>query len=138
MLMLLLLLLLLIIIKEADIDVLTNVLCSSSYCIFFIYIYGDKHLFPCKCPSKRCGFFFQEIRHNMTVNLTTLRVWCYACTKEVFLERKLGPHTQLPSAAKLISPVQTPSPVRTLMQLSVDAKQSLKVWLCLDKIFLHI
>uniref|UniRef100_A0A673J498 Ubiquitin carboxyl-terminal hydrolase n=1 Tax=Sinocyclocheilus rhinocerous TaxID=307959 RepID=A0A673J498_9TELE len=73
-----------------------------------------EHLFPCKCPSKRCGFFFQETRHNLTVNLTTLRVWCYACTKEVFLERKLGPHAQLPSAAKPISPVQTPSPVRTL------------------------
>uniref|UniRef100_A0A7N8YCI0 Ubiquitin carboxyl-terminal hydrolase n=1 Tax=Mastacembelus armatus TaxID=205130 RepID=A0A7N8YCI0_9TELE len=33
----------------------------------------------------------QETRHNLTVNLTTLRVWCYACGKEVFLERKLGP-----------------------------------------------
>ncbi|KAI2667324.1 Ubiquitin carboxyl-terminal hydrolase 33 [Labeo rohita] len=52
----------------------------------------------------------QETRHNLTVNLTTLRVWCYACTKEVFLERKLGPHAQLPSAVKPISPVQTPSP----------------------------
>uniref|UniRef100_A0A8C2PXQ8 Ubiquitin carboxyl-terminal hydrolase n=1 Tax=Cyprinus carpio TaxID=7962 RepID=A0A8C2PXQ8_CYPCA len=52
----------------------------------------------------------QETRHNLTVNLTTLRVWCYACTKEVFLERKLGPHAHLPSAAMPISPVQTPSP----------------------------
>ncbi|MGH0148573.1 UNVERIFIED_CONTAM: hypothetical protein FKN15_026501 [Acipenser sinensis] len=33
----------------------------------------------------------QDTRHNLTVNLTTLRVWCYACGKEVFLERKLGP-----------------------------------------------
>uniref|UniRef100_A0AAZ3RIB6 Ubiquitin carboxyl-terminal hydrolase 33 n=1 Tax=Oncorhynchus tshawytscha TaxID=74940 RepID=A0AAZ3RIB6_ONCTS len=33
-----------------------------------------------------------ETGHNLTVNLTTLRVWCYACGKEVFLERKLGPH----------------------------------------------
>uniref|UniRef100_A0A671QLS0 Ubiquitin carboxyl-terminal hydrolase n=1 Tax=Sinocyclocheilus anshuiensis TaxID=1608454 RepID=A0A671QLS0_9TELE len=57
----------------------------------------------------------QETRHNLTVNLTTLRVWCYACSKEVFLERKLGPHTQLPSTAKPISPVQTPSPVTTLI-----------------------
>uniref|UniRef100_A0A3B3SA57 Ubiquitin carboxyl-terminal hydrolase 33 n=1 Tax=Paramormyrops kingsleyae TaxID=1676925 RepID=A0A3B3SA57_9TELE len=32
----------------------------------------------------------QETHHNLTVNLTTLRVWCYACRKEVFLERKLG------------------------------------------------
>uniref|UniRef100_A0A8C1FA87 Ubiquitin carboxyl-terminal hydrolase n=1 Tax=Cyprinus carpio carpio TaxID=630221 RepID=A0A8C1FA87_CYPCA len=57
----------------------------------------------------------QEARHNLTVNLTTLRVWCYACSKEVFLERKLGPHVKMPSAGKLISPVQTPSPVRTLL-----------------------
>uniref|UniRef100_A0A668ADB9 Ubiquitin carboxyl-terminal hydrolase n=1 Tax=Myripristis murdjan TaxID=586833 RepID=A0A668ADB9_9TELE len=34
-------------------------------------------------------------RHNLTVNLTTLRVWCYACGKEVFLERKLGPRSPL-------------------------------------------
>ncbi|KAJ8011043.1 hypothetical protein DPEC_G00054090 [Dallia pectoralis] len=33
----------------------------------------------------------QETRHNLTVNLTTLRVWCYACGKEVFLDRNLGP-----------------------------------------------
>uniref|UniRef100_A0A4W4FQC3 Ubiquitin carboxyl-terminal hydrolase n=1 Tax=Electrophorus electricus TaxID=8005 RepID=A0A4W4FQC3_ELEEL len=36
----------------------------------------------------------EEMRHNLTVNLTTLRVWCYACAKEVFLERKLGPNTK--------------------------------------------
>ncbi|XP_058890948.1 ubiquitin carboxyl-terminal hydrolase 33-like isoform X5 [Acipenser ruthenus] len=35
----------------------------------------------------------QDTRHNLTVNLTTLRVWCYACGKEVFLERKLGPRS---------------------------------------------
>uniref|UniRef100_A0A8C2PXR6 Ubiquitin carboxyl-terminal hydrolase n=1 Tax=Cyprinus carpio TaxID=7962 RepID=A0A8C2PXR6_CYPCA len=94
-----------------DIDMLTDVLCSFGGHFFFFCILNfklaDKPLFPCKCQSKLCGFFFQETRHNLTVNLTTLRVWCYACTKEVFLERKL---------------VQTPSPVRTLMQLSVNAK----------------
>uniref|UniRef100_A0A8B9H9S1 Ubiquitin carboxyl-terminal hydrolase n=1 Tax=Astyanax mexicanus TaxID=7994 RepID=A0A8B9H9S1_ASTMX len=40
----------------------------------------------------------QETRHNLTVNLTTLRVWCYACAKEVFLDRKLGPPNLLPSS----------------------------------------
>uniref|UniRef100_A0A3B4CG21 Ubiquitin carboxyl-terminal hydrolase n=1 Tax=Pygocentrus nattereri TaxID=42514 RepID=A0A3B4CG21_PYGNA len=50
----------------------------------------------------------QETRHNLTVNLTTLRVWCYACTKEVFLDRKLGPPTLLPGAVQPISPLQTP------------------------------
>ncbi|XP_042193269.1 ubiquitin carboxyl-terminal hydrolase 20 isoform X3 [Callorhinchus milii] len=27
-------------------------------------------------------------KHNLTVNLTTFRVWCYACEKEVFLEQR--------------------------------------------------
>uniref|UniRef100_A0AAZ3RJR5 Ubiquitin carboxyl-terminal hydrolase n=1 Tax=Oncorhynchus tshawytscha TaxID=74940 RepID=A0AAZ3RJR5_ONCTS len=45
-----------------------------------------------------------ETRHNLTVNLTTLRVWCYACGKEVFVERKLGPHCPVPSTKTLASP----------------------------------
>ncbi|KAM8929978.1 ubiquitin carboxyl-terminal hydrolase 33 isoform 2-T2 [Pelodytes ibericus] len=32
----------------------------------------------------------QDCKHCLTVNLTTLRVWCYTCSKEVFLERKLS------------------------------------------------
>ncbi|XP_054240303.1 ubiquitin carboxyl-terminal hydrolase 33 isoform X6 [Indicator indicator] len=40
----------------------------------------------------------QETKHCLTVNLTTLRVWCYACSKEVFLDRKLGSHSPLPNA----------------------------------------
>uniref|UniRef100_A0A671N004 Ubiquitin carboxyl-terminal hydrolase n=1 Tax=Sinocyclocheilus anshuiensis TaxID=1608454 RepID=A0A671N004_9TELE len=82
---------------------------------------GGPNLWACLengCSYVGCGeshadhstFHSQETRHNLTVNLTTLRVWCYACSKEVFLERKLGPHAQLPSAAKPISAVQTPSP----------------------------
>uniref|UniRef100_A0A4W4FQI6 Ubiquitin carboxyl-terminal hydrolase n=1 Tax=Electrophorus electricus TaxID=8005 RepID=A0A4W4FQI6_ELEEL len=51
----------------------------------------------------------QEMRHNLTVNLTTLRVWCYACAKEVFLERKLGPPNLLPSTAQPISLPQSTS-----------------------------
>ncbi|XP_067868283.1 ubiquitin carboxyl-terminal hydrolase 20 isoform X1 [Heterodontus francisci] len=30
----------------------------------------------------------QAKKHNLTVNLTTFRVWCYACEKEVFLEQR--------------------------------------------------
>lgn len=45
----------------------------------------------------------QETRHNLTVNLTTLRVWCYACGKEVFLERKLGPHSPTANSKALTS-----------------------------------
>uniref|UniRef100_A0A4W4FMS0 Ubiquitin carboxyl-terminal hydrolase n=1 Tax=Electrophorus electricus TaxID=8005 RepID=A0A4W4FMS0_ELEEL len=51
----------------------------------------------------------EEMRHNLTVNLTTLRVWCYACAKEVFLERKLGPPNLLPSTAQPISLPQSTS-----------------------------
>ncbi|XP_038267977.1 LOW QUALITY PROTEIN: ubiquitin carboxyl-terminal hydrolase 33 [Dermochelys coriacea] len=40
----------------------------------------------------------QDTKHCLTVNLTTLRVWCYTCSKEVFLERKLGSHSPLPNA----------------------------------------
>uniref|UniRef100_A0A8C8RFJ5 Ubiquitin carboxyl-terminal hydrolase n=1 Tax=Pelusios castaneus TaxID=367368 RepID=A0A8C8RFJ5_9SAUR len=40
----------------------------------------------------------QDTKHCLTVNLTTLRVWCYACSKEVFLDRKLGAHSPLPNA----------------------------------------
>uniref|UniRef100_A0A8C0KYU9 Ubiquitin carboxyl-terminal hydrolase n=1 Tax=Canis lupus dingo TaxID=286419 RepID=A0A8C0KYU9_CANLU len=41
----------------------------------------------------------QETKHYLTVNLTTLRVWCYACSKEVFLDRKLGTQPPLPHSA---------------------------------------
>lgn len=51
----------------------------------------------------------QETRHNLTVNLTTLRVWCYACAKEVFLERKLDPVTAPSGTIKPVSPVPEPS-----------------------------
>uniref|UniRef100_A0A8C4IYQ5 Ubiquitin carboxyl-terminal hydrolase n=1 Tax=Dicentrarchus labrax TaxID=13489 RepID=A0A8C4IYQ5_DICLA len=50
----------------------------------------------------------QETRHNLTVNLTTLRVWCYACGKEVFLERKLGPHSPHANSKPLPSPFNFP------------------------------
>lgn len=38
----------------------------------------------------------QDTKHCLTVNLTTLRVWCYTCSKEVFLDRKLS--AQSPNA----------------------------------------
>uniref|UniRef100_A0A4W3HZX6 Ubiquitin carboxyl-terminal hydrolase 33 n=1 Tax=Callorhinchus milii TaxID=7868 RepID=A0A4W3HZX6_CALMI len=50
----------------------------------------------------------QETRHNLTVNLTTLRVWCYACGKEVFLERKLGPPSQVQHGRMQQQPFASP------------------------------
>nr|XP_009688279.1 PREDICTED: ubiquitin carboxyl-terminal hydrolase 20 isoform X1 [Struthio camelus australis]XP_009688280.1 PREDICTED: ubiquitin carboxyl-terminal hydrolase 20 isoform X1 [Struthio camelus australis]XP_009688281.1 PREDICTED: ubiquitin carboxyl-terminal hydrolase 20 isoform X1 [Struthio camelus australis] len=56
------------------------------------------------CPYVGCGESFadhstlhaQAKKHNLTVNLTTFRVWCYACEKEVFLDQRLATHTQSP------------------------------------------
>ncbi|XP_005625298.1 ubiquitin carboxyl-terminal hydrolase 20 [Canis lupus familiaris] len=57
------------------------------------------------CPYVGCGESFadhstihaQAKKHNLTVNLTTFRVWCYACEKEVFLEQRLAAHPAGPS-----------------------------------------
>uniref|UniRef100_A0A6Q2XJU4 Ubiquitin carboxyl-terminal hydrolase n=1 Tax=Esox lucius TaxID=8010 RepID=A0A6Q2XJU4_ESOLU len=59
----------------------------------------------------------QVTRHNLTVNLTTLRVWCYACGKEVFLERKLGspgPKNALcpPTTNSQVTPPGSPASLR--------------------------
>uniref|UniRef100_A0A8C9G5A2 Ubiquitin carboxyl-terminal hydrolase n=1 Tax=Pavo cristatus TaxID=9049 RepID=A0A8C9G5A2_PAVCR len=50
------------------------------------------------CPYVGCGESYadhstlhaQDKKHNLTVNLTTFRVWCYACEKEVFLDQRLA------------------------------------------------
>uniref|UniRef100_A0A8C5GJ30 Ubiquitin carboxyl-terminal hydrolase n=1 Tax=Gouania willdenowi TaxID=441366 RepID=A0A8C5GJ30_GOUWI len=75
----------------------------------------------------------QETRHNLTVNLTTLRVWCYACGKEVFLERKLGPHSpsnmkSLPSPQK---PVQVHDTNRKAAMKKLITNKSFIVLVCL-------
>lgn len=57
------------------------------------------------CPYVGCGESFadhstihaQVKKHNLTVNLTTFRVWCYACEREVFLEQRLAAHPPGPS-----------------------------------------
>ncbi|KAH0615409.1 hypothetical protein JD844_004609 [Phrynosoma platyrhinos] len=56
------------------------------------------------CPYVGCGESFadhstlhaQAKKHNLTVNLTTFRVWCYACEKEVFLDQRLASQTPAP------------------------------------------
>ncbi|XP_028825090.1 ubiquitin carboxyl-terminal hydrolase 33-like isoform X2 [Denticeps clupeoides] len=80
---------------------------------------GGPNLWACLengCPYVGCGeshadhstVHSQDTQHNLTVNLTTLRVWCYACGKEVFLERKLGPPSPLVPSEPL-STLQMPS-----------------------------
>lgn len=51
------------------------------------------------CPYVGCGesladhstIHAQVKKHNLTVNLTTFRVWCYACEREVFLDQRTPP-----------------------------------------------
>ncbi|RXN00577.1 Ubiquitin carboxyl-terminal hydrolase 33 [Acipenser ruthenus] len=68
----------------------------------------------------------QDTRHNLTVNLTTLRVWCYACGKEVFLERKLGPR----------SPASSTKP-HTLIQNHVQVQPSVENCLVVHMVLRH-
>uniref|UniRef100_A0A8C7JSC8 Ubiquitin carboxyl-terminal hydrolase n=1 Tax=Oncorhynchus kisutch TaxID=8019 RepID=A0A8C7JSC8_ONCKI len=49
-----------------------------------------------ECQYVGCGETFsdhstlhaQANKHNLTVNLTTFRIWCYVCEREVFLEQR--------------------------------------------------
>uniref|UniRef100_A0A3B4DC80 Ubiquitin carboxyl-terminal hydrolase n=1 Tax=Pygocentrus nattereri TaxID=42514 RepID=A0A3B4DC80_PYGNA len=60
---------------------------------------GGPNLWAClqsDCPYVGCGESYsdhstihaQAKKHNLTVNLTTFRVWCYVCEREVFLEQR--------------------------------------------------
>ncbi|KAJ8286874.1 hypothetical protein GJAV_G00044320 [Gymnothorax javanicus] len=60
---------------------------------------GGPNLWAClqnDCPYVGCGESFsdhstlhaQAKKHNLTVNLTTFRIWCYICEREVFLEQR--------------------------------------------------
>uniref|UniRef100_A0A8C5BTX2 Ubiquitin carboxyl-terminal hydrolase n=1 Tax=Gadus morhua TaxID=8049 RepID=A0A8C5BTX2_GADMO len=61
------------------------------------------------CPYVGCGESYcdhstlhaQAKKHNLTVNLTTFRVWCYVCEREVFLEQRpaTGPAVAAPHSA---------------------------------------
>ncbi|XP_010766228.1 ubiquitin carboxyl-terminal hydrolase 20 isoform X2 [Notothenia coriiceps] len=72
---------------------------------------GGPNLWAClqsDCQYVGCGESFsdhstlhaQAEKHNLTVNLTTFRIWCYVCEREVFLEHRpallpvhTAPHT---------------------------------------------
>uniref|UniRef100_A0A8C7HKG5 Ubiquitin carboxyl-terminal hydrolase n=1 Tax=Oncorhynchus kisutch TaxID=8019 RepID=A0A8C7HKG5_ONCKI len=58
---------------------------------------GGPNLWAClQCPYVGCGESFsdhstlhaQTKKHSLTVNLTTFRIWCYVCEREVFLEQR--------------------------------------------------
>uniref|UniRef100_A0A8C7JTY2 Ubiquitin carboxyl-terminal hydrolase n=1 Tax=Oncorhynchus kisutch TaxID=8019 RepID=A0A8C7JTY2_ONCKI len=49
----------------------------------------------CVCSSPKAN------KHNLTVNLTTFRIWCYVCEREVFLEQR-------PAVVPTMSATHTP------------------------------
>uniref|UniRef100_A0A671W1E0 Ubiquitin carboxyl-terminal hydrolase n=1 Tax=Sparus aurata TaxID=8175 RepID=A0A671W1E0_SPAAU len=75
---------------------------------------GGPNLWAClqnDCPYVGCGESYsdhstlhaQAKKHNLTVNLTTFRIWCYVCEREVFLEHRpslvplpAAPHHSVP------------------------------------------
>ncbi|XP_045429570.1 ubiquitin carboxyl-terminal hydrolase 20 isoform X2 [Pipistrellus kuhlii] len=77
------------------------------------------------CPYVGCGESFadhstihaQLQRHNLTVNLTTFRVWCYACEKEVFPEQRLA--APLPAAPPRLFEQDSPPPSRPLRAVPI-------------------
>ncbi|ELV11787.1 Ubiquitin carboxyl-terminal hydrolase 20 [Tupaia chinensis] len=77
------------------------------------------------CPYVGCGESFadhstlhaQAKKHNLTVNLTTFRVWCYACEKEVFLEQRPAAH--LPGSSAKFSEQDSPPPTHPLKAVPI-------------------
>ncbi|XP_012578051.1 PREDICTED: ubiquitin carboxyl-terminal hydrolase 33 isoform X3 [Condylura cristata] len=71
----------------------------------------------------------QETKHYLTVNLTTLRVWCYACSKEVFLDRKLGTQPSSPHDFKIPSNTTLKTPLVAVfddLDIEVEEEDELK------------
>uniref|UniRef100_A0A8C7NM76 Ubiquitin carboxyl-terminal hydrolase n=1 Tax=Oncorhynchus mykiss TaxID=8022 RepID=A0A8C7NM76_ONCMY len=73
---------------------------------------GGPNLWAClqsECPYVGCGESFsdhstlhaQTKKHSLTVNLTTFRIWCYVCEREVFLEQR-------PAVVSAMSATNTP------------------------------
>uniref|UniRef100_A0A8C8FLL6 Ubiquitin carboxyl-terminal hydrolase 20 n=1 Tax=Oncorhynchus tshawytscha TaxID=74940 RepID=A0A8C8FLL6_ONCTS len=71
---------------------------------------GGPNLWAClQCPYVGCGESFsdhstlhaQTKKHSLTVNLTTFRIWCYVCEREVFLEQR-------PAVVSAMSATHTP------------------------------
>ncbi|KAM7368784.1 hypothetical protein PAMP_013091 [Pampus punctatissimus] len=85
---------------------------------------GGPNLWAClqnDCSYVGCGESYsdhstlhaQAKKHNLTVNLTTFRIWCYVCEREVFLEHKpaLVPVPAAPHHCKATEQEAAPQPV---------------------------
>uniref|UniRef100_A0A8C4ZQI3 Ubiquitin carboxyl-terminal hydrolase n=1 Tax=Gadus morhua TaxID=8049 RepID=A0A8C4ZQI3_GADMO len=68
------------------------------------------------CPYVGCGESYcdhstlhaQAKKHNLTVNLTTFRVWCYVCEREVFLEQRPATGPAVPQHCRSTEQVAAP------------------------------
>ncbi|XP_013921963.1 PREDICTED: ubiquitin carboxyl-terminal hydrolase 20 [Thamnophis sirtalis] len=89
---------------------------------------GGPNLWACLqvgCHYVGCGESFadhstlhaQAKKHNLTVNLTTFRVWCYACEKEVFLDQNLASHPTNPPSKFMEQ--EAPPPVHPLKAVPI-------------------
>ncbi|KAJ6652281.1 hypothetical protein lerEdw1_012767 [Lerista edwardsae] len=91
---------------------------------------GGPNLWAClqvSCPYVGCGESFadhstlhaqvRDSYHLGAVNLTTFRVWCYACEKEVFLDQRLATHTPAPSTK--FADQDSPLPVHPLKAVPI-------------------
>uniref|UniRef100_A0A8C2UD54 Ubiquitin carboxyl-terminal hydrolase n=1 Tax=Coturnix japonica TaxID=93934 RepID=A0A8C2UD54_COTJA len=73
------------------------------------------------CCTEEAETLFSTLakKHNLTVNLTTFRVWCYACEKEVFLDQRLAAHTQSPSVKLSEAVGDSPLPAHPLKAVPI-------------------
>lgn len=92
---------------------------------------GGPNLWAClqtDCSYIGCGESYsdhstlhaQAKKHNLTVNLTTFRIWCYVCEREVFLDQRpasvpvpLVPH-QCKTSEELSAPQHVIYPLRAV------------------------
>ncbi|XP_029470133.1 ubiquitin carboxyl-terminal hydrolase 20 isoform X2 [Rhinatrema bivittatum] len=97
---------------------------------------GGPNLWACLqdgCPYVGCGESYadhstlhaQLKKHNLTVNLTTFRLWCYSCEKEVFLEPRQLAHA-LVQTPKLLEqdPVSPTCPLKAVPIAVADEGES--------------
>nr|XP_032814504.1 ubiquitin carboxyl-terminal hydrolase 33 isoform X3 [Petromyzon marinus] len=93
------------------------------------------------CTYVGCGESFtdhstlhaQTSKHSLTVNLTTLRVWCYVCEREVFLDKQAAvaagdtaPCKPPPAAAQSMPDggIRGASPIKTIPGTSGEEGES--------------
>uniref|UniRef100_A0A8C4QC97 Ubiquitin carboxyl-terminal hydrolase n=1 Tax=Eptatretus burgeri TaxID=7764 RepID=A0A8C4QC97_EPTBU len=91
---------------------------------------GGPNLWACLqggCDYVGCGESYadhstihaQDTKHSLTVNLTTLRIWCYTCEQEVFLDTQLAD-----AAARTASSVGAPSMFKRISPMMTEEGDS--------------